>query len=105
MAKKGWYYTMWRPSIAWSYLVICIFDFLIAPIANAVFQSMFYPSAVFVPWNSITLSGAGLYHFSMLTIVGATAYGRTQEKLQAMRNAFNGIKTDEVEPMKEPEVK
>jgi len=35
-------------------------------------------------WTPITLQGGGLFHISMLTIVGVTAYGRTKEKLKGI---------------------
>lgn len=74
----------WRPAMAWSYLIICIFDFLIGPIGNAVFQAKFYPTATFVSWSPITLGGGGLYHISMMAIVGVTAFSRGQEKIKLL---------------------
>lgn len=91
--------------MAWSYLAINVFDFLIAPIANAIFQAHFYKSGAFVPWSPITLGGGGLYHLSMLTIIGASAYGRSLEKVQALRNMVNGVPPPSSEEPTNPELK
>jgi len=111
IADKSWYQRLWRPSMGWSYLVICLFDFLIAPIMNAIFQSQYYSAHDFVPWNPITLGSGGLYHISMMLIVGVTAYSRGQEKMKILETltsvAFKVPPSPEpdIEPEVEPEVK
>jgi hypothetical protein len=86
MAKKKetWIDNAWRPAIAWSYLVICIFDFFVAPIISAVFQSLMYPHQEYVAWKPNTLAEGGLYHMAMMAIVGVTAWTRAQEKMMRM---------------------
>jgi hypothetical protein len=71
----------WRPAIAWSYLVVCLFDFIIYP----VFFSLLFKDKIDIisTWVPFTLRSGGLYHMAMLTIVGVSAWNRTQEKLQA----------------------
>lgn len=80
--EETWVTNMWRPAIAWSYLIICVFDFLVGPIVHAGFQVIFYPGQEFTPWKPNTLAEGGLYHMAMLTIVGVTAWTRGQEKLR-----------------------
>ena len=72
----------WRPSIAWLYFVTVLFDFVLAPIGYSILQT--FHGVSLEQWEPLTLKGAGLFHISMLTIVGVTAYGRTKEKLQAI---------------------
>lgn len=73
----------WRAFMGWTYMAICIFDFIIAPILWSILQAMIRgrPDG---QWHPITLEGAGLFHISMGTILGITAYGRTQEKLNGV---------------------
>lgn len=99
MAKKKetWIDNAWRPAIAWSYLVICIFDFLVAPITSAVFQSLMYPDQPYVPWKPNTLAEGGLYHMAMMAIVGVTAWTRAQEKIMRMNTAEEEVFEEEVE--------
>ena len=78
--EEHWLKTYWRPAMGWSYFVICLFDFLIAPILNAVFFTLFNISK-FQQWDPITLKGAGLYHIAMGAIIGVTAWSRGQEKM------------------------
>ena len=78
------YKSGWRPAMGWSYMAVCVFDFMIAPFFYTIIQVIFQDASVgqIVPWEPQTIKGGGLYHISMLTIVGVTAYGRTKEKIQ-----------------------
>jgi len=78
--------TKWRPMMAMSYMVICIFDFIVGPILYNVLQYL-NPDQQIGMWQAITLQGGGLYHLSMGAIVGITAHGRTKEKLAGSDNS------------------
>jgi hypothetical protein len=80
----SWFDQSWRPSLAYSYLFICIFDFVLAPILWSVVQVIQQTNVI--QWNPITLQGAGLYHLSMGAILGVSAYGRSKEKLASINN-------------------
>lgn len=80
---------MWRPTAAWSYMVVCMFDFVITPWA---YSAMFILSTGSPPaeqWQPLTLQGAGLYHMAMLAILTATAHGRSQEKIANIKAGIN----------------
>lgn len=70
----------WRPMMAWTYMAICISDFILFPIAFSILQAVSNGS-VMLQWMPITLEGAGLIHVAFGAILGITAYGRTREKL------------------------
>lgn len=78
--------TKWRPMMAISYMVICIFDFIVGPILYNILQYL-NPDQQIGMWQAITLQGGGLYHLSMGAIVGITAHGRTKEKLLGSDNS------------------
>lgn len=70
----------WRPMMAMSYMVVCLFDFMIGPIIFNFLQ--YYDVGDHISmWQSITLQGGGLYHLSMGAVLGISAYGRTREKM------------------------
>lgn len=75
----SWVKTTWRPAMAWMYLAVCSFDFIIAPIFWSVLNSLTHGAAV--QWDPLTLRGAGLFHISMGAVIGIAAHGRTKEKL------------------------
>jgi hypothetical protein len=79
---ERWVRGSWRPAIGWLYFICVLFDFVLAPVGYSVLQVL--TSVPIEQWEPLTLKGAGLFHISMLTIVGATAYGRTQEKIAGM---------------------
>jgi len=81
------FYRLWRPAIAWSYLVVCIFDFILFPLLFGIFYSK--NIELLNTWIPFTLRGGGLYHMSMLTIVGVSAWNRTQEKIQLVQSMTN----------------
>jgi len=76
----SWYTKYWRPAMAWQYLGICLFDFLIMPIVFLALKGGI--------WEPMTLKGAGLYHVAMGAIVGVTAWTRGQEKITSMAVAY-----------------
>lgn len=78
--NETWIVYLWRPMMGWVYMVICLFDFMIAP----VFFTMVGLGAEGVKWQAVTLQGSGLFHLSMLTILGVTAWGRNQQRLKEL---------------------
>ena len=75
-----WLKTYWRPAIAWVYLITCVFDFILFPIAWSILQA-YFSGTVDTAWTPITLHGAGLYHMAMGAAIGISAYSRGKEKL------------------------
>lgn len=91
-----WMQTKWRPAMGWMYMVVCSFDFVIAPILWSVLQAI-SKGSVSTQWQPLTLQGAGLFHLAMGAVLGIAAFGRTQEKIAG--NASNGINTQVVPPV------
>ena len=83
--KEDWMNSKWRPACGWMYILVCLFDFVIAPVLWSVLQSISHGS-VNTQWQPLTLQGAGLFHVAMGAIIGVSAYGRTQEKLSGANN-------------------
>ena len=71
----------WRPMMAWTYMTINIFDFILFPIGWSALQAL-DGGVVTQQWDPITLGGAGLFHVAMGAVLGIAAYGRTKEKLE-----------------------
>jgi hypothetical protein len=78
--KEDWMNSKWRPMMGWMYMMICLFDFMIAPVLWSLMQAFFH-GGVTTQWQPLTLQGAGLFHLAMGAVLGIAAYGRTQEKL------------------------
>ena len=92
LSTESWYKHAWRPTVAWVYLFICVFDFLIAPILTGVFFARYGGS--YMAWHPITLEGGGLFHLAMGTILGITSYTRGKEMLEyAKSNNTDQIET------------
>lgn len=88
---ETWFNTKWRPAIGWSYMIICVFDFMAGPILFSMIQLFVSTDlSAIQKWEPLTLQANGLYHFSMMAIVGVTSYGRTREKLETI------MKTEQV---------
>jgi len=85
LKKEDWMQKKWRPMMGWVYMITCTTDFILFPIMWAAFQA-FLGNPV-TAWEPLTLKGAGLYHVAMGAVLGLTAFGRTQEKLQASSGA------------------
>lgn len=83
---EGWFVSKWRPAMAWSYLSICLFDFMIAPIMNALYST--WAKSPFVPWDPLTIKGGGIYHLAMGAVIGVTAWTRGNERVKMMEFGF-----------------
>lgn len=71
--EEHWLKQYWRPLIAFQYLVVCIFDFIIFP---SIFMYLTNQ-----PWDPITLKEGGFYHLAMAAIIGVAAWTRGKEKI------------------------
>ncbi len=81
---EHWLQAYWRPAMAWSYLVVCVCDFIIFPAVNAAAFAVSHQP--YQEWHPLTLQGGGLYHIAMGAIVGVTSWQRTREKMAAFDN-------------------
>ena len=89
--SEHWMKSYWRPAMGWLYMIICAFDFIIAPMltmAMPLFLKYLGSTTVqYAQWQSLTLQNGGLIHLAFGAILGITAYGRTQEKTAATKAA------------------
>jgi hypothetical protein len=76
----SWLENSWRPLMGWTYMITCLFDFVLGPILYNVLQFL-NPGQHLEMWTAITLQGGGLYHIAMGAILGISAYGNTKEKI------------------------
>ena len=81
--SKDWIRTQWRPLMAMVYMITCLTDFVIFPVLWALIQTYIGTGQV-LPWDPLTLQGAGLYHIAMGAVLGVTAWSRGQEKISAI---------------------
>jgi hypothetical protein len=86
-----WMQKFWRPAMGWMYMLICLLDMAVFPISWSLLQAMTHQSIT--QWNPLTLQGAGLFHIAMGTVLGITAFGRTQEKINGATNGGSQIPT------------
>jgi len=78
---ETWLNNKWRPAMGWTYMVICIMDFIVFPTMwMAITQASGVASGAF-NWEPLTLKGAGLFHVAMGAVLGITAWSRGQEKI------------------------
>jgi Holin of 3TMs, for gene-transfer release len=88
--KEGehWMKAYWRPAMGWLYMLICAFDFVIAPMltmAMPIYLKMLGAAQIsYTQWQSLTLANGGLIHLSFGAILGVTAWTRGQEKIAKM---------------------
>lgn len=85
---EDWMNRKWRPAIGWTYMAICIFDFIAAPILWSLAQAFYY-GVVNQQWEPITMVSGGLFHIAMGAILGITAWSRGKEKLGQMHQDYD----------------
>jgi hypothetical protein len=97
--QEDWMNAKWRPMMGWTYMATCLFDFILGPILYNILQ-YYNPGQAVGMWTPLTLQGGGLYHIAMGAIIGVSAYGRTQEKLNGANNG--GLPTAEPVQVQQP---
>lgn len=80
--KEDFMTKYWRPMMAMTYMITCLFDFVLGPILYNILQ-YYNPGQNLDMWQPLTLQGGGLYHIAMGVVLGISAHGRTQEKINA----------------------
>jgi hypothetical protein len=97
--QEDWMNAKWRPMMGWTYMATCLFDFILGPILFNILQ-YYNPGQAIGMWTPLTLQGGGLYHIAMGAIIGVSAYGRTQEKLNGANNG--GLPTADPVQVQQP---
>lgn len=83
--KEDWMNSKWRPMMGWMYMAVCVCDFMLFPVLWSLLQALDH-GKVTEQWQPLTLQGAGLFHVAMGAVLGLSAWGRTQEKLNGANN-------------------
>lgn len=78
-ADENWVNKYWRPALGWSYIAICLFDFIIGPLVNYAFFKA--TGSTFDSWKPLTMTDGGMFHLSMGAVLGITSWTRGQEKI------------------------
>ena len=82
--QETWVQNRWRPTIAWTYIAICLFDFIGGPIFWTIWQSGSETGMTSQQWTPLTFGAGGLFHLSMGTILGVTSWSRGREKISGV---------------------
>lgn len=77
----------WRPLVAIAYIIVILFDFVVAPILWSVLQAIASGSVV-VQWSPLTLLSGGVFHAAMGAVLGVSAFTRGQEKIERLRTSY-----------------
>jgi hypothetical protein len=99
--NQTWMQSYWRPLMAWQYMAVCLFDFILAPIFLGIFS--YYTKVPYIAWVPLSLQGGGLYHVSMGAIVGVTSYVKSQERVSLINNPYKPAPGQVAAPTSDPE--
>lgn len=83
MFSDNWMQSRWRPMMGFTYMLICIFDFIVAPVLWSLVQAL-QAGNVTLQWNPLTLIAGGFFHIAMGAVLGVAAFTRGQEKVAAV---------------------
>lgn len=80
--KETWIQNKWRPFIGWAFILIIIFDFVIAPVGWTIWHS--YIDVALTRWEPLTFGAGGLFYVSLSAILGVTSWSRGKEKIHGV---------------------
>jgi hypothetical protein len=77
---------LWKEVLGYSYVLIMVYDFVIAPITMQIYiAAMKLPPNVFT-WEPLTLKSGGLFYVSMATILGVAGYSQMVKTRELIKN-------------------
>jgi len=106
---EHWMQNKWRPSMAWTYMAIIIFDFMVAPFLTGMYFAVTMPDIIFpvgttlaqmkevmaeykIPdleqWQPITLQAGGFFHITMGVVLGISSWTRGNEKVAKVNQTY-----------------
>jgi len=94
MSKSDWMTSHWRPMMAFVYMLIIIFDFIVGPVFWSVIQ-LYAGGSISVQWIPLTLGTGGVFHAAMGAVLGISAFTRGNEKIEAAKNQLHGTQPQE----------
>ena len=97
---EDWMQKKWRPAMGWMYMIVCMMDMVVFPVAWSLLQTVTHTPIT--QWNPLTLQGAGLFHLAMGAVLGIAAFGRTQEKIAGSANNISTPSLSSVSMMPAP---
>ena len=81
---EAWMNRAWRPYMAFAYMAVILFDFIVGPFSWSIFQ-IIGKGAVSTQWVPLALTGGGIFHAAMGAVLGISVFTRGQEKLQRIK--------------------
>jgi hypothetical protein len=94
----------WRTMAGYTYLIICLFDFLIMPLAvhvnarelihshqDSVNELKIIDKFGGMAWVPVTMTGGGLFHLSFGAILTGVALAKGQERKEIAKHLGNGV--------------
>lgn len=85
--KDEWLQRYWRPMMAVAYMVIILFDFMVAPILWSLLQAI-ASGTVSMQWAPLTLLSGGIFHAAMGAVLGISAFTRGREKVERLKTEY-----------------
>lgn len=120
-AQESWLVRYWRPAAAWTYLLICVFDFIIMPVytqkTNLGINDIIIVTDKLRPedkvsamnvlikkneWEPLTLAGGGMFHIAFGAILGVAAWTRGRVQEASIQNGYFPFEEPQIPTMAMP---
>ncbi len=93
MKHENWIRSHWRPMMAFVYMAVVIFDFIIGPIFWSIVQ--IYGGSIALQWSPLTLISGGVFHAAMGAVLGISAFSRGREKVETLKAHYQNGESDD----------
>jgi hypothetical protein len=90
--QEDWIRSHWRPMMAFVYMAVVIFDFIVGPIFWSIIQ--IYGGSVSIQWSPLTLIAGGVFHAAMGAVLGISAFTRGKEKVESIKTQYHDGRDD-----------
>jgi hypothetical protein len=79
--------------MAFVYMAVVIFDFIIGPIFWSIVQ--IYGGSIALQWSPLTLISGGVFHAAMGAVLGISAFSRGREKVETLKAHYQNGESDD----------
>lgn len=77
---------LWKPVLAFAFILIILFDFIIAP---SIVLGMIKAGIHVAMWTPLTMDGAGTFYISIGVILGATTWQSGRATIERVKKGYD----------------
>jgi hypothetical protein len=93
--ENSYFHKAWLSALAWAFIAIILFDFIIAP---GIVLGMIKSGIAIAPWKPLTMDGTGTFYLAIGAILGVNRWQRGRLEVENAKSGYDFGKDDNQNP-------